>query len=738
MGGMFIFPSLLWFLPVVLLVVLIHLIHMFRHRHLPWGAMEFLLASYQKSRARILLQQLLLLLLRTLVAAFLVFAFAGPRLSGRLAERFGGRSFHHIVLLDDSYSMGERNDVDGTLFERALTLLTRITEQDAVNRGDRLSLVRASRALELARGGEPDFAERILDPENRSFLASAFREFDLSESSAGPEELLEAAERIVSETTSRTRPVVYLLSDFRAKNWRRPEPLLQRISSITSNGQFRAIRLTGEERPNVGIESVRPLEGILAADIEILLEARLINHGPDPLDNVHLGITIDDMPQVGQVFPHLPGDGVPRALRIPIRFPEGREKRTEHRVTITLPPDSIPDDNAYSFVMNVPDQIDVLLIAEPTPAALSAASQVRSALAPGGVHSGIRVHTESPRYLSTEPLDAFRTIILLDIPAFDPPGIRALEQFAEKGGGIAFFLGPATDPRSMNATLFRGDQGIFPVELLGEERLAPDFLNRAADLTVTEHPLFRLFRDEGAPLLAPIRIERFFDTVISGTKNDGVTAIASLRNGKPLVLEKRFGQGRVVAFLTTASTEWNNWGANPGFVVMMLDLIAYLSEPANSAVSSRIGEALDIRFDPTRYEKTVRIVPPAKHQTPAGQVRPIHLEARLDSNASDQAVAGLLAERSGFYAFHLTRLDAMPETRYAAVNVDPSEGEIRLLEKGELTAWLQGVGGTVENGDSFRAVRELGGEHSVRDILLVLIVLLLITEMFLAGRMYTS
>ena len=66
---MFTFPALLWFLPILGAVILIHLINMFRHRRVEWAAMEFLLASYKKSRTRILLQQLLLMLLRTLAVA---------------------------------------------------------------------------------------------------------------------------------------------------------------------------------------------------------------------------------------------------------------------------------------------------------------------------------------------------------------------------------------------------------------------------------------------------------------------------------------------------------------------------------------------------------------------------------------------------------------------------------------------------------------------------------------------
>jgi len=83
---MFIYPALLWFLPILGAVILIHLINRLRHRRVEWGAMEFVLASYKKSRTRILLQQLLLMLLRTLAVGAVILMFAGPRLEGQLAQ----------------------------------------------------------------------------------------------------------------------------------------------------------------------------------------------------------------------------------------------------------------------------------------------------------------------------------------------------------------------------------------------------------------------------------------------------------------------------------------------------------------------------------------------------------------------------------------------------------------------------------------------------------------------------
>ncbi|MCA9107647.1 MAG: BatA domain-containing protein, partial [Planctomycetales bacterium] len=91
---------------MIALPVLIHLINLFRHRRVKWAAMDFLLQSYKRQRNWIRLKQLLLLLSRiaALVLALMMLGQVGcdnEQLSGVL----GGRTVHHYVLVDDSFSM---------------------------------------------------------------------------------------------------------------------------------------------------------------------------------------------------------------------------------------------------------------------------------------------------------------------------------------------------------------------------------------------------------------------------------------------------------------------------------------------------------------------------------------------------------------------------------------------------------------------------------------------------------
>src|SRR3990172_7059636 len=126
----FVHYPLLWGLLLVGVPVLIHLINMLRQRRVPWAAMEFLLASQKKHRTWVILKQLLLLLLRMLAVAAVVLMLAQPLLESEWGQWIGGGRTHHVVLLDDSFSMSDRWE-DTNALEQAKGVVRRIVEQSA-------------------------------------------------------------------------------------------------------------------------------------------------------------------------------------------------------------------------------------------------------------------------------------------------------------------------------------------------------------------------------------------------------------------------------------------------------------------------------------------------------------------------------------------------------------------------------------------------------------------------------
>ena len=148
----FVYPSLLAGLALVALPVLIHLINMLRHRRVPWAAMEFLLVSQKKNRTWIFFKQLLLLLLRMAAIAAVVLLVARPMLSSDWGQWFGRMRTHHVLLLDDSYSMSDRW-ADTSAWSEARSVMERIASEAARQvQPQSFTLLRFSRAGRTAAG----------------------------------------------------------------------------------------------------------------------------------------------------------------------------------------------------------------------------------------------------------------------------------------------------------------------------------------------------------------------------------------------------------------------------------------------------------------------------------------------------------------------------------------------------------------------------------------------------------
>src|SRR6516165_12130026 len=109
--------------------IMIHLINRLRYRRVRWAAMEFLLKSQKRNRRRLIIEQLIRLLLRIslvllvglLLARFLSDALAFTRPQNTL----------HVVLLDDTASMGDAWRQDGVAKDTFTAAKTAVVEEIA-------------------------------------------------------------------------------------------------------------------------------------------------------------------------------------------------------------------------------------------------------------------------------------------------------------------------------------------------------------------------------------------------------------------------------------------------------------------------------------------------------------------------------------------------------------------------------------------------------------------------------
>jgi len=683
-------PLAWWGLPLVAAPVLIHLINLLRHRRVRWAAMELLLASQRKYKTRVLLRQLLLLALRTAAVAGIVLALAQPRWRSALGSLFGGGRLH-VVLLDDSLSMDDRAEsVAGSgaaaaAFDRG----RRVAEQvatDAAARGDDLAVGLFS---EVAADEDHDaflVPRQPLGPESIAAAREAIARAKRSWQATAPRAALDRAAALAAEAGD-GGCTIWLASDFRLRDWADEEAAAAVRRLADAGATIRLVdcaAAAAADTFNLSITRLEAVGGVPATGVIVPLEVEVRNDGPGMARDVRLELREDGAARPGLQFAEIP-PGETAVRRFDVRFtaPGG------HVVEARLPADRLPADDARSCVVEVVDRVDVLLVADEAAGAGpdSDAFYVATALAPGAAAgTGLRPRVVPPAALAATDLAAFDVVWVLDVERLDPAAVAALEAHATAGGGVVFFCGPRTRAEFVTRTLYRDGEGCFPVPLAGAVELLPAAgRDRVPDLVAEPHPVVAVLSGTRNPLLDAVRVERVMavDRGFDDSAVPGLRRLLSLRDGRPLVIERPFGKGIVAAVLTTAAPNWNNWArGNPSWVVVMLELQSHLARQRRRAESLAVGGELKVPLTAGSDEIEVDFLVP-----PDGTL----VRQAAAPTAGGGFEARLVAREPGAYAARWRRVDGTERELVVAAHVDAAEGRLERAGRDRLGRQLAGV-----------------------------------------------
>lgn len=776
----FVYQPLTWGFFLVLVPLLIHLINLMRHRRVQWAAMEFLLQSYKKHRRWVWLKQMLLLLARMLAVAAVVAMLAQLVTNRQWTSFFGGKTTHHIVLLDDSYSMSDR--VGGTTaFDRGMQAIRQIGARASSPEAgpQRFTLIRysqATRAVESIALSEPvvetdvgneevsplasvagqiaDLNAVLIDADFDTLIGEKRRAFDVTQLAVGPNAALQLAAQLVAQAEGQ-QPVVYVVSDFRTDSWQQPEESRQGLERLTElDTELHLVRCVDVARPNLAITGLEPAEGTRAAGVPLFVDVTVKNFGREAAEQVQLNVrtnyypaisSTDDPGNVKDTVDELPtvlidriaaGEAIVR--RVQVYFPTAGQ----HIVTAQLPEDSVPVDNQRWCVVDFPADVPVLLVdGDPNQ---RNAYYLDSIFQPGTrAKTGIRPSVQSPGFLrdvSIEGLLGFQVVYLLDVDRLDDRAVENLNQYVREGGGVAMFLGPNSNIAFYNQW-YDDARGLFPVPLDRQDVVA--HRDEAPDMTVVDHPLFRVLLGQRNPFLQDIGIDQYVRAPIGWDRPEASTirVLAQLTNGQPLVAERRYGEGRVVAFLTTLSPTWNNWARLPSFIVVALELQAYLDSVQMGAAPRLVGTPIDLELSVSDFRPETRFVLPSVNSSqprvlqrtasPYGGEDAKLMMVSLGRAATQLGGVGE-TDRSGVYEAWPQRLDAQSDVRRYSLNVDTRESDLAIVDSTQLADELNGIAIEIHQPDEISYATSDSSSFSWSQLLLFGLIGLLLGEQLLA------
>jgi hypothetical protein len=364
------------------------------------------------------------------------------------------------------------------------------------------------------------------------------------------------------------------------------------------------------------------------------------------------------------------------------------------------------------------------------------ARQLSLALDPGGnTRSGWSPHVEPASFLrDPERLAEQAAVCLIDVPRLGDDELANLETYVHEGGGLALFVGADADRDYYNDRLYHRGEGLLPAPLKRPTQLLDDLQEAAPDVDVTDHPLFHVLAGRRNSFLPLLLVDYYYAIEDGWTPPEDGSAlvIASLRNRAPLVIEKRFGNGRVVTQLSELSSgnttlgRWTNWSLNPVFPVLANELVNYLAATRPNDEVYTIGENLTVSVPEAAYEPTFRFLLPTDGPTKAE----LPIEATPANGMLTYTLPDVAA--SGIYELQLQPKEGNPERRAYAFNVPDGEGDLHIVPRSDLTQELAGMHYEFHDASEMTLDEQHLAGMQMSDALLGALIVLLLVEQLLA------
>lgn len=676
----FLSPFFLLAAVAVAVPIVLHLIRRQNADSISFPSLMFLQKVAKKEVDRQRLKYLFLLLLRCLGILLLVAAFARPvvtREGGGLIQPLPARSV--IVLIDCSLSMSSQ-----ATWEKALQAAEERIQ--SLGSGDEALIMQFAETAQVLSGWQKGTGplRKILEK----------RVLPGFEATSYVEGLRRAVEQF--QGARRAKKEIFLITDLQRRGledssgWKVPTDIEVRVEDV------------GSETSNLFVE-------------EVILEKDLYSEQyPYPI-LVRLRST---PPQImrGEARLILEGNRVDRrrfettdmGSAVVTFTPFELEKGVSRGKIVIEPTDSLASDNTFFFVVErqKPRKITVysgvgkssaFYLQQVFSTGQNRPFQVESVTAPDP-----QVHLEDSA-----------VVVFNDLAV--PPPLSVFDRYVKKGGGLVVALSS-----SVRRDAYNQKWGSF----LSVE-LADRYFSRGQKkpfISITEvsweHPVFSVFRNlqQGAIVDA-----QFFGYWKMNPKAEGVV-LARFSGGDPALIEKSWGEGRILVFASSLDTVWGDLPLRSAYVPFWYRMVEYAAAWETSGAAMRIGQILPL--------EAAESLAGSDHGSPRGNIidpRGQHI-LRLDGEKP-----GLVPLRlPGYYEIRSNK-----KTDWIAVNGDPSESDLRRVSRKEfMAAFVSRKAPSSEGTLLGKLVLENAVQQPLWWLFLICATLLLGAESLVANRFY--
>lgn len=605
----FLNPILAWFgVAAVAVPILIHLLNKRKYDRVVWAAMRFLKVSVEQNQRRIQIEDILLLLLRCLVLALLGLALARPTL-GCSSAPLGDRTVTAVVVLDNSYSMSATDGVKSR-FEQAKSAADQVL--NTMPTGSSVAVVLAS-----------DLANPVI-PEPTHDLAKVRRTIQDARLTSRGSNLYPSVKLALDTLKGRSglRKEVYCFTDGQLVAFKQLAQTQKLLEGSKGDVRSTMVIVGTHEDENLAVTGLRMASGIAAVDRELRFEAEVHNFGSKGAENVRLTLRIDAAePSDEQTIPLIPA-GASKTISLHGKL----HGEGYHTVTAALPADHLPADDVRTIAVRAVTQAKVLLVdgGGATTGRDAETFYLRHALlpVPPSMQDGyfMKVNVIASSDLDSTKLEGYDAVILANVADFAARTCEAMADYLRRGGGLVIFPGDNTSVPFYDNQL-ANTYHFLPATLgqtVGDARREDRYVTLQKG--EFKHPVAAIWSDPANGSPSSARFYKAFELQpmndaaatrpAAGDKASQYAAEAGVPRtilsfggavggfddaltGKPAVMERTWGLGRVVLFASTASSKWTNLpvAAGGGIFLPLLDrTIASLVERQDEALNLRVGD----------------------------------------------------------------------------------------------------------------------------------------------------
>ena len=661
-------PMLGW-LAAATLPWIIHRLYRRQHRITSWAAVELLLSAMRHRARRVQIQQWLLLAVRTAILVLVALAVAEPALR-QLAIGAGGKALiHRIIVVDQSYSMGCRQQ-ESSRWQLAQTQARRLVESSD---GGALTLVGWSERAENLLG-RPTF--------DTSVALAAIDDLQLSQTSANlpsvAQAVLAAIQRAELEMPQLAAHQVVFCTDLGRQTWQVDEAGRKLLEDIATQAQVNVVNVASGPSDNLAISALRIEPAITILQHEAAITATVTCYGQPTKNSVTIDFLVAGR-RVDQQQIELSPNGEVTA-RFTHRFVDPGPQTVQ--VVLVGNGDCLPDDDSRWLVTDVRPRLNVACFAGQA----GAADDLARALAPGAefgkADSVIAPRLFSASELSEVNLTDYAAVLLSNVAELSSREATALTEYTRQGGGLAIFLGQIEGEHAL------GDlQQLLPVELHGMS--APG--NYRFNPLEYGHPIVTPFRGQTQAGLLGVAVAQYQRFQLQA-KPPVAEVVLSFDTGDPALVVGRLGLGRVavsalpgsLAARTADGVPWSSFALSPSFLPVVRELVAYL-------IGDRWLQQRNIAVgEPAIFAETSSTMP-IDVRLPSGVQRTLPL---LSAEDRGQHVFRETNER-GIYRFS----EGQHECARFAVNLDGRDSDLSPLEATALPTRFMST--TTEGGTKF-------------------------------------